>query len=111
MKKSKGWRGASRRHGLAAKGIKTTVAGQILQRHPKMSQKEAKELFDVTMGAIRTGIKKQKRVSIPGFGTFKVKKTKAKPKRKGRNPFTGKETWLKPKPAGTKIRFRQAKEF
>lgn len=111
MKKSKGWRGESRRHAKAAKGIKTKVSKKILQQHPTLAQKEAKRIFDITMETIKTDIKKQKRASIPDFGTFRLKRTSAKPRRKVRNPFTGETVWAKPKKAGFKIKFRKARGF
>jgi nucleoid DNA-binding protein len=46
---------------------------------------------------------------IPGLGKAVVRKTKARPARKGRNPLTGEEITIKAKPAGKKLVFRFAK--
>jgi nucleoid DNA-binding protein len=46
---------------------------------------------------------------IPGLGKLVVRKIKARPARKGRNPLTGEEITIKAKPAGKKLVFRIAK--
>ena len=52
------------------------------------SKKEAAEAVDATLAAITKSLKKGNAVTLVGFGTFDVKKRKA---RTGRNPQTGKE--------------------
>lgn len=52
------------------------------------SKKEAVEAVDATLAAIKKSLKKGNAVTLVGFGTFDVKKRKA---RVGRNPQTGKE--------------------
>ncbi|HNY50106.1 MAG TPA: HU family DNA-binding protein [Smithella sp.] len=52
------------------------------------SKKEAAEAVDATLAAIQKSLKKGNAVTLVGFGTFDVKKRKA---RVGRNPQTGKE--------------------
>ncbi len=51
------------------------------------SKKEAAEAVDATLAAIQKSLKKGDAVTLVGFGTFDVKKRKA---RTGRNPQTGK---------------------
>ena len=51
------------------------------------SKKEAVAAVDATMAAIQKALKKGDAVTLVGFGTFDVKKRKA---RTGRNPQTGK---------------------
>ncbi len=46
---------------------------------------------------------------IPGLGKLVVRKTPARPKRKGRNPATGEEMMIPAKKAGQKLVFRVAK--
>jgi nucleoid DNA-binding protein len=46
---------------------------------------------------------------LPGWAKFTVKKTKAKPKRRGINPFTKEEMWFKAKPASKTVRARSVK--
>lgn len=51
------------------------------------SKKEAAEAVDAALTAIQKSLKKGDAVTLVGFGTFDVKKRKA---RTGRNPQTGK---------------------
>ena len=50
------------------------------------------DMLDAAFENIQKAIKKNKRFSYPGFGTFLVRKRKA---RKGRNPQTGTEIQIK----------------
>jgi DNA-binding protein HU-beta len=50
------------------------------------SKKEAVAAVDATLAAIQKALKKGNTVTLVGFGTFDVKKRKA---RTGRNPQTG----------------------
>jgi len=52
------------------------------------SKKEAVLAVDAVLAAIQKSLKKGSAVTLVGFGTFDVKKRKA---RVGRNPQTGKE--------------------
>ena len=52
------------------------------------SKKEAVAAVDATLAAIQKSLKKGDAVTFVGFGTFDVRKRKA---RTGRNPQTGKE--------------------
>lgn len=47
--------------------------------------------------------------TIPGLGKVILRKIKARPARKGRNPATGEEITIKARPAGKKYAFRFAK--
>ncbi|MCX5840432.1 MAG: HU family DNA-binding protein [Deltaproteobacteria bacterium] len=52
------------------------------------TKKEAAAALDAILDSIKKTLKKKGKVSLVGFGTFRVAKRKA---RKGRNPQTGKE--------------------
>jgi DNA-binding protein HU-beta len=52
----------------------------------KITKKAANAAVDAFIEAVKTSLKKGKEVRLVGFGTFGVKKRKA---RKGRNPRTG----------------------
>lgn len=69
------------------------------------TKKEAQMAVETLLDAIKTSLKKKEDVAIAGFGTFKVKQTKA---RTGRNPKTGEEIKI---PAKKKIAFRAAKDL
>jgi len=57
-----------------------------------LSKTAVEGLVDAVFGTIAGAIKKEKRFSYPGFGTFTVRSRKA---RKGRNPQTGEEIRIK----------------
>ena len=59
---------------------------QKIAREAKLSKTQADKALRATLEGITTSLKKGKRVSFVGFGTFDVGKRKA---RMGRNPQTG----------------------
>ncbi len=59
-----------------------------------MSKKEAAAVVDAVIDAIKGALAKGEKVSLIGFGSFSVKKRKA---RTGRNPQTGKAIKIKAK--------------
>lgn len=69
------------------------------------TKKEAQMLVETIWEAIKGSLKKKEDVAISGFGTFKVKQTKA---RQGRNPKTGETIQI---PAKKKVAFRASKEL
>jgi DNA-binding protein HU-beta len=68
-----------------------------------ISKKAATASLNSFVGAVTTELKKGKRVPLVGFGTFEVRKTKA---RMGRNPQTGKALKI---PAGRRPAFKAGK--
>jgi DNA-binding protein HU-beta len=58
----------------------------------ELTKRLAADVVDATFDTISKAIKKEKRYSYPGFGTFTVRLRKA---RKGRNPQTGEEIKIK----------------
>ena len=69
------------------------------------TKKEAQDMVDTLLDTIKGSLKKKEDVAISGFGTFKVKQTKA---RMGRNPKTGETIQI---PAKKKIAFRASKDL
>ncbi len=57
-----------------------------------LTKKETEAVVSAVFEAIRGAIKKDKRFSFPGFGTFSVRQRKP---RKGRNPRTGAQITIK----------------
>jgi len=82
---------------------KADLAEQIAQF--VASKKAAKELVESVFDSITKSLKKRDPVAISGFGTFKLKQTKA---RMGRNPKTGEAIQI---PAKKKITFRASKDL
>ena len=67
------------------KQLKESVAAEL-------STKATNELVDNLFSILSLSIKKHERFTVPGFGTFAVKKRKA---RTGRNPQTGDKIKIK----------------
>jgi len=72
---------------------------------PKYSKAEIKRVVDLTLDSIKVIVKAKGKLQLIGFGTFIVRKTKA---RVGRNPQTGKALKIA---AGKKVAFKSGKEF
>ena len=70
-----------------------------------LSKKQVAEVMDVVFEHLAKAIKRDKRFSMPGFGTFTVKRRAG---RVGRNPQTGAE--IKIAPTRT-VGFKPAPEF
>ncbi len=68
-----------------------------------VSKKLAASLVETVFSSVAAAIKKDKRFSYPGFGTFVVRQRKA---RKGRNPQTGEAIKIK---ASKSVGFRATK--
>jgi len=80
------------------------VAQQIA-KSADVSKKATGEIIDIAMAEVAKAIRKEKRFSYPGFGTFNVKSRKA---RKGRNPQTGEVISIK---ASKTVSFKPAPEL
>ncbi len=72
---------------------KTDLASAVAER-AEMTQKDAAAVVDAVIAGIKGALVKGEKVSIVGFGSFSVKKRKA---RTGRNPQTGKPLKIKAK--------------
>ena len=73
--------------------------------HGNVTKKLANEMVDATFMNLAAAIKKDKRFSYPGFGTFVVRNRKA---RQGRNPQTGAVIKIK---ASKTVGFRAAQSL
>jgi DNA-binding protein HU-beta len=71
---------------------KAELVAQMAKAHPELSKRAIGEFLDTSFGLLATGIKKGKRFTYPGFGTWTVKTRKA---RKGVNPQTGQRITIK----------------
>ena len=71
--------------------------------HREMSKAAVNEVVDSVFDNIAKAVRKDKRFTYPGFGTFSVRSRKA---RVGRNPQTGEEIKI---PARQRLRFVVAK--
>jgi nucleoid DNA-binding protein len=82
---------------------KADLADQVVQF--VSTKKQAREVVETLFDSITKSLKKKDPVAISGFGTFKLKQTKA---RMGRNPKTGEAIQI---PAKRKITFRASKDL
>ncbi len=71
---------------------KSDLITAICKERPGLSKKAVGEVVDACFGTLARGLKKDKRFSFPGFGTWTVKARKA---RKGINPQTGQPITIK----------------
>lgn len=70
---------------------KSELAAEIAKK-TNVSKAKAYETLNTTFDVIKGSLKKGKKVSLIGFGSFSVKTRKA---RKGRNPKTGETIKIK----------------
>lgn len=74
-------------------------------------RKAVKAVYEALIKTIKHSLKHDRGIRLPDLGKISVRFRKAKPKREGMNPFTGKKQWFKAKDASNKIGFRPAKYF
>ncbi|MCB0218308.1 MAG: HU family DNA-binding protein [Chrysiogenetes bacterium] len=65
---------------------KAQLIESVAKNNSGLSKRAIEGVVDAAFEEMAKAIKKEKRFSFPGFGTFTVRKRKA---RKGRNPQTG----------------------
>lgn len=78
---------------------------EAVAKEAGLTKKAAGDALDAALTAIKKGIKKDKALTLPDFGTFKIRQRKA---RTGRNPQTGKEIQIK---ASKTVGFRPSPSF
>ena len=76
---------------------------ELVAKEAKLTNKaSAERAIDSVFNNILSTLKNEGKMTVSGFGTFKLKKTKS---RKGRNPKTGDTIQI---PAGKKISFKMS---
>lgn len=92
-----------------ANAFRKTDLVAAVEKWTKWPKKNSRMAVDAVVKGIITGLTKNEKVQIAGFGAWTKKKI---PARKGgklvKNPFTGEMVKQKPKAAATKIKFRPA---
>lgn len=84
---------------------KAELVARIAKQQPELSKRAIGDVLDSTFELMAQGIKKDKRFTFPGFGTWTVKTRKA---RKGVNPQTGQRITIK---ASKTCTFKPSLEF
>ena len=74
-------------------------------KNEELTKKSVTEIVDTVFEVMTKTVKKEKKFSYPNFGTFAVKKRKA---RKGRNPQTGEVIKIK---ASKSVSFKPSPGF
>ena len=101
----------------AAKPIKSVLNKSALVAHlVESSGVESKSvkavlsaLEDVTLASVNK--KGAGEFTLPGLLKIVAQKVPAKPKRFGKNPFTGQDQWFAAKPASVKVKVRALKKL
>ena len=96
-------------NGQESASTSKTIGRQELARRiskeAKLSQKQAGEVLEATLTAIREALQEGQEVRLVGFGSFKVRQSAA---RKGVNPRSGENIEV---PAKDRVRFSPGKEL
>jgi DNA-binding protein HU-beta len=84
---------------------KHDLISSICKEVPGVSKRAAGEILDTCFSCMAKGLKKDKRFTYPGFGTWTMKLRKA---RKGVNPQTGNPITIK---ASKTVTFKPSLDF
>jgi DNA-binding protein HU-beta len=84
---------------------KADLIEKVQAEHGTLSKRQVAALVDIVFDHLARGIRRDKRFSMPGFGTFVVKRRAG---RVGRNPRTGAEIRIAPTKT---VGFRPAPEL
>ena len=82
---------------------KAELLETISKKNPELTKKQVAGIVDQVFATMATNIKRQGRAGYPGFGSFELRRRKA---RKGRNPQTGESIKIK---ASKTVGFKPAK--
>ena len=91
--------------------IKKLNIRKAIAEKSEQKPKVVREVYDALVDVVQDTLKSDRRVRLPGLGIVSIKFKPARPKRKGKNPFTGEMTTFKANPASNKLKFRPAKEL
>lgn len=72
---------------------KADLIERVQNCRPDLSKRQVADVVDAVFENVARAIRKDKRFSVPGFGTFNLKKRAG---RVGRNPQTGAEIQIAP---------------
>ncbi len=101
----------------APKAIKETLSKSGLVSHiadaSGVISRDVKAVLAALESAVAGSVSKKGAGSfvLPGLLKITVVNVAAKPKRKGKNPFTGEEQWFAAKPASVKVKVRPLKKL
>lgn len=85
--------------------VKSKILDQLADNYPNFLRKDLEKTLDLVLEEIARALSKHQNVEIRGFGTFKIKKQKA---RIGRNPKNGSKIEI---PARNTIQWKMSKQL
>ena len=85
--------------------VKSKILDQLTDNYPNFLRKDLEKALSLVFDEIAIALSKQQNVEIRGFGTFKIKKRKA---RIGRNPKNGSRIEI---PAKNTIQWKMSKQL
>ena len=85
---------------------KSELIQNLKKKNPNLSLSDTDAVFNVFCKSIKSGLKKNRRIEIRGFGVFFIKEIKEK--FSARNPKTGELIYI---PKKNKARFKTSKNF
>lgn len=93
---------------LSKSGLVSHIAAQT-----ELAPKAVKSVLTVLEATIAGALHKKGAgvFTLPGVLKATATAVPAKPKRKGKNPFTGEEQWFAAKPASVKVKIRALKKL
>ena len=91
---------------------KTTLAAKVAEQ-AGVETKTAKAVLAALEGTMLASVNKKGlgEFTLPGLVKITAQKVPAKPKRFGKDPFSGEERWFAAKPASVKIKARPLKKL
>ena len=85
--------------------VKSKILDQLTDNYPNFLRKDLEKALNLVLDEITRALSKQQNVEIRGFGTFKIKKQRA---RIGRNPKNGSRIEI---PAKNTIQWKMSKQL
>ena len=85
--------------------VKSKILDQLADNYPNFLRKDLEKTLNIVLEEITRALSKHQNVEIRGFGTFKIKKQKA---RIGRNPKNGSKVEI---PARNTIQWKMSKQL
>ena len=85
--------------------VKSKILDQLTDNYPNFLRRDLDKALNLVFDEIAMALSKQQNVEIRGFGTFKIKKRKA---RIGRNPKNGSRIEI---PAKNTIQWKMSKKL
>jgi nucleoid DNA-binding protein len=84
---------------------------QAVSEEADVSKSQAKSFVEAFERVVVSTVQAGEAITLTGFCKFARKDIAARPRRRGRNPFTGEEQWFEARPASKGVRITALKSF